>query len=157
MNFTEISSHKFSGNVLIVGDPATGKTKLSGELALRHPKHTVIHTDDFMDNGYERGLYQILDKIKATEGPTLIEGVQGFRLLRKGLQESSYNPDTVIHMFSTPQLIYKAYNTDYKRLGKDVKYLEGLAKANIKILNDYRLLKTRINNPPAWYNIDNVY
>jgi len=110
-----------------------------------------------MDNGYERGLYQILDKIKATEGPTLIEGVQGFRLLRKGLQENLYNPDTVIHMFSTPQLIYKAYNTDYKRLGKDVKYLEGLAKANIKILNDYRLLKTRINNPPAWYNIDNVY
>ena len=160
MTFDEISKQKFAGNILIVGDPATGKSRLSDMLSHNHPGHEIIHTDVFMDNGYEKGLYDIMQAIKNSDKPTLVEGVQGFRLLRKGLQQDSpvkYNPDNVIHLHSPKSSIQKAYETDYKRLGKDTSKLDNLAKANITILEDYRKLNNHNRIPPVWYDVDNAY
>ena len=112
MTRDELLKTKLSGNILIIGGPATGKTTLSKQLSESLQDHTVIHTDTFMARGYEQGLYDILDHLKTIQGPTLIEGVQGFRLLRKGAQLGSYYPDMVIDVETSQKNIERTYNTE---------------------------------------------
>ena len=93
LTYDEIAQHDFKNqNVLIIGNPATGKTNLLAQLKKSNPTHYTINTDDYMSSGYEQGLYDILDDLKGITAPTIIEGVQGFRLLRKGLQKGVYRP-----------------------------------------------------------------
>src|SRR5690606_18231688 len=73
-------------NVLIIGYPGSGKTHLFNLI----PKtdHKFIRTDDYISFGFEQSLYECLKDItdiQSTGRNTFIEGVQGYRLLRKGL------------------------------------------------------------------------
>jgi len=155
MTFTEISKSKFAGDVVIIGNAGSGKTKLSGELALTHATHKVFHADGYMSNGYELGMYELMTDIKNHDGPKIVEGVNCFRLLRKGLQTGEFNPDNVIHMHAPVNSVKRTYHNE--RLGRDFKYIEGQNKSNDKVMSDYRKLKDRISTPPAFHEVDNVY
>lgn len=100
--------------VVIVGHPDGGKTHLSDELAAQYPDHKVYHTDDYRDKGYdmEKGLYALMDDIERDGSKKLIvEGILGFRLLRKWEERKNdgpfakhfLNPDLVIYANREPR------------------------------------------------------
>jgi len=120
-------------NVLIIGPPASGKTTLALELK-KVNYHELIHTDDYIDFGYEQALYVMMDDIPQGV-PTIIEGILGYRLLRKGVQTGKYFPDLVIEMEVTREQQAAIYENE--RDPKKLQYLKGFAAAHNKILNDY--------------------
>ncbi len=142
-------------NVLIIGCPASGKSYLGMLLAGMNPGHDLIHTDDYMPLGYEPALYAILEHLQARDGskPTIIEGVQGYRLLRKGVQLDSYYPDIVIELSISEDLMHRTYIRE--RNEKKRQYLKGFNGMHRKILNDYRALPNA--KPPIWYEVKNHY
>lgn len=153
MNFNDIKDKRLTGNILILGNPGTGKTRLSKLMADNHPDHQVIHTDEFGLRGHEEGLYTLMRALKEVDKPTIIEGIMGARLLRKGLQTGTYLPDTVIEMNTPTNTVVDMYKRE--RIDRDPKYLQGLRTTNAKILKDYRN-QTNLK-PPAWLFVDNEY
>ena len=120
-------------NVLIIGLPGSGKTYLIDRL--KTDGHIVIKTDDYINYGFEQSLYRVLEDIIKANGKTIVEGVQGYRLLRKGLQQNSYYPDIVIEMVVSVKRIFHVYENE--RGGKNLKSVESMIKSNQKILQDY--------------------
>jgi adenylate kinase family enzyme len=138
-------------NVLIIGSPASGKTYVSR--LLDNPSHRVVHTDRYMDLGYEKSLYDLLNGLKKYRGLTIVEGMLGYRLLRKGLQTKEYFPDVVIEMKVSEERILNTYK--YRRDPDKIKHLGSFIKAQDTILKEYRSLDNP--NPPEWYVIENDY
>jgi len=141
-------------NILIIGPPASGKTTFAIELAKQNPLHQLIHSDDYMWAGYERALYEMMDDIAhaqdCKEVNTIVEGVQGYRALRKGAQVEWYKPDLVIEMEVTREQQAAIYENE--RDPAKLKYLKGFAATHNKILNDYfELIGAR---KPEWIKIN---
>jgi len=82
---------------VIIGHPDTGKTYLTDELAAQYPDHKVYHTDDYQKHGWDQSLYVMMRDIE-TDGAKkiIVEGVQGYRLLRKWAQEGKPGADLII-------------------------------------------------------------
>lgn len=137
-------------NVLIIGCPASGKTHLVNQMKT---SHKIIHTDDYMQHGYEQAMYVILDEIKNNQSNTLVEGVQGYRLLRKGVQLDCYYPDIVIQLIISESRMMETYKNE--RNAKKVQYLKGFNKMHDKILNDYFLIGNK--SKPEWIKVNNTY
>lgn len=83
--------------VVVVGLTASGKTMVASKL---HEGllagHSLYHTDDYIDYGYKESLYAMIKDIGYDANPKkLIEGVQGYRYLRKTL-ESGQEVDAVV-------------------------------------------------------------
>lgn len=72
--------------VVIVGYAASGKTTFSEKFAKDYPEHRIFHTDDYIQFGYESALYKLISDIQHTYGHFIVEGVLGYRLLRKGIK-----------------------------------------------------------------------
>lgn len=145
MNFSDLDLK--NKNVLIIGPPASGKTTLAKKLAT--PDHLLIHTDDYMGLGYYDAMYSILDDIIESEKPTIVEGVQGYRLLRKGVEKNTYYPDIVIELKISDEKMEEIYRLE--RDPKKIRYLSSFNKMHEKILTDYQ----NMYNPkkPIWlYN-----
>ena len=137
-------------NVLIIGCPASGKTYLLNQFKTTHKK---FHTDDYMLFGYEKSMYQVLEDIKKTTEKTLVEGIQGYRLLRKGVQLDCYYPDIVIQLIISEQQMMNTYRNE--RDEKKIKYLKGFNKMHDKIINDYFMLENK--SKPEWIKVSNVH
>lgn len=85
--------------VVIIGHPQAGKTTYSAKLRERFPGHTYISCDDFKSFPYDEALYELKKSIRKTTAKYLvIEGVLGYRLLRKGLQYKDFSPDLIIRI-----------------------------------------------------------
>lgn len=140
-------------NVLIIGWPASGKTHLANLLWKDNPGHQCFHTDDYMHHGFVEALYALMEDIKKCRRPTIIEGVQGYRLLRKGVELDSYYPDIVIELEISEKRMYQTYATE--RRGKDPAYLKGFVKMQAKILDDYFKMKNK--HKPQWIKLKNHY
>jgi hypothetical protein len=138
-------------NVLIIGEPATGKTHLSG--LLNSAGHTVIHTDDYIPHGNVESLYVLIDDLAKIDGPTIIEGVAGYRLLRKGVQLDCYYPDYVIELHTSEARVECAYRE--QRSEDKLKGLKGFRKALKTILAGYNELPNK--RPPVWVQVRNEY
>jgi hypothetical protein len=148
-----VKIEEFKGkNVLIIGGPASGKSYVAGLLA-KAKNHTVIHTDDYADHGYKEALYVLLKDIKRTIGPTIIEGVQGYRLLRKGVEYGCYYPDVVIELEVSPERVLQTY--EESRPGKNTGSLRAFEKSNRKILADYLAMPN--DRKPLWIKLKNNY
>lgn len=135
-------------NVLIIGFPASGKTTLA-EL-LNSENHTLIHSDDYMQFGFKESLYELLKDLEKIEGNTIIEGVMGYRLLRKGVELNSYFPNIVIEMKVIEATVKKRYQA------RDPTKLNGalsMCKSCMKILGDYEKMTNTKN--PLWIEIKN--
>lgn len=119
-------------NVLILGCPASGKTYLSNLICNR--THLKLHTDDFMLSDYGIGLYGLLTRLSFIDSPTLIEGVGGYRLIRKGAELAQYYADIIIKLSITQERQNETYAKE--RDEKKLKYLKTFNESNNKILKE---------------------
>lgn len=133
MQIDELIKIDFTGkNVLIIGCPASGKTFLSNKIC--NGTHHKIHGDEFIKDGYFMGVYAILNELSFIDKPTLIETVQGYRLVRKGAEYASYYPDVIIRLSISKQRQEETYLKE-RDAGK-LKYLKNFNKVNDKILQE---------------------
>lgn len=141
----------FAKHILIIGPPASGKTFVSRIIKAQLPTHRIFHSDDYMDKGWEQSLYALIEDIKQHEGPTIVEGLQGYRLLRKGIELDCYHPDIVIEIEVTDYTIESVYHLE--RDPSKLKSVLSSVKACDTVLVKYRgMEKTR---EPYWIKIDN--
>jgi dephospho-CoA kinase len=141
-------------NVLIIGPPASGKTWLSG--MMQSLSHLVIHTDSYMSHGYNQSMYVCLDDIvRAIDSKmnTIVEGIQGYRLLRKGVELDCYYPDIVIELEISEKRMHETYKKE--RDPKKIKYLQSFNAAHQTILEDYLSLPNE--KKPQWIKVYNDY
>jgi len=99
-------------DVVLVGRPGSGKTTFSQALSKKHPKHTLISTDDFMHLGYEQSMYAVLGYVKEQKRQgknVIVEGVQGPRLLRKGAEQGTFIPGLIIELTISDKEQAEAY------------------------------------------------
>lgn len=110
--------------IVVIGYPHSGKTTLVNSWNVTD--RIVVHTDDYIKEGFEAGLYSIMDTIKEAES-YIVEGVQGYRLLRKLVQYNLPQPDIIIICISSAECLpkhksmRKALNTvwnDYLTYGR---------------------------------------
>ncbi|MCU0440403.1 MAG: hypothetical protein MUC49_21130 [Raineya sp.] len=126
----------YERNVLILGSPETGKTYLSNEMSSSNSHHSIIHSDSYLEYGYVEALYHIIKDIESMNKPFLIEGTQGYRLLRKSLQKKmNLNVETIIEVDAPILQVQKVYEKE--RADKNIKYLKSLQKVHETILSDY--------------------
>lgn len=140
-------------NVLVIGYPGSGKTHLVSLI----PKtdHKFIRTDDYISFGFEQSLYECLKDItdiQSTGRNTFVEGVQGYRLLRKGLQTGTYFPDVVIEVKRDWAKIEELYRTE-RGIDK-LKGATSMSKSCDKILNEYLSMPNE-NKPSKWIVVQN--
>ena len=80
--------------VVVVGMPAAGKTWLTERIS---GGFKVYHTDDYIQHGFQQSLYMLMDDLRHDVSPRImVEGVQGYRLLRKIAEERKKEPDLVV-------------------------------------------------------------
>jgi tRNA uridine 5-carbamoylmethylation protein Kti12 len=120
--------------IVIIGDPATGKTHLTNHLALKYPEHRVIHTDDYQHHGFQKSLYMMMDDIAASPNKKMIiEGIQSARLLRKGVQLNNFHPDLIIETTAPDDLKLSRYAQRAKE------YPHALVKNLRTVMNEYQM------------------
>ena len=146
-------------NIVIVGCPASGKTTLAKELAKRTGQK-VFHTDDYMQHGYKQSLYVLIADLMEQGRAVIVEGVQGYRLLRKGVETQSIYPDIVIELKVSPEQVERVYRTERvwdkrRSVDKVLKNLEAFNKMHETILADYMAMKNP--HPPEWIVIENKF
>lgn len=142
------------GNVVIVGYAATGKTTLVESFKYSPSLANVWHTDDLINQyDFEESLYVLMPQIAKCRNPLkIIEGIQGYRLLRKGLQLKTFYADVVIICTCSKE---ERARRIAKR-GKDVNKTFGLDKVCDKFWADYQtLLKTAKKKPTIIYHDTN--
>lgn len=93
----EIKLKRTDKNVVIIGSSATGKTTIANKLAKKFPGFKVYHTDDYIHHGFKESLYALRKDLALDISPKkIIEGVNGVRLLRKGLEFNDFFADVII-------------------------------------------------------------
>lgn len=84
---------RLADKIIIVGYPYTGKTRFANHFF----GDQVIHTDDYIDFGWDKCVDFIVEKVRLEE-KWIIEGVQGFRIMRRMLQIDRIIPDLVVYL-----------------------------------------------------------
>jgi cytidylate kinase len=138
-------------NILIIGPPASGKTTLAKKLHEVNGYHKLLHSDDYMRYGYKQALYELIKDLQGLfPYKTIVEGIQGYRLLRKGAELGVYFPDLVIEMQVTAEQQANVYRNE--RDITKLKYLKGFADSHAKVLDDYFELVG--DRRPEWIKIN---
>lgn len=122
--------------VVIIGSSATGKTYIADVLKKKYTDFKVYHSDDYREHGFKEALYKMRDDLALDISPRkMIEGIQGVRLLRKGLELNDFFADVVIICDATMK---KRVNRYVKRGEADkINKLKGFDKMLGKIFKDY--------------------
>jgi len=122
------------GNVVIIGYAATGKTTFSNTLQF---DGSLYHTDDYLKYGSVDSLYVLMDQLKKDTSPLkVIEGIGGYRLLRKGLQTQSFYADLIIICTATAEVRHDRI----KARGKNIQATFNFDHGCDKVWNDYEQL-----------------
>lgn len=140
-------------DVVIIGPPASGKSSLAESLKLQYENsHAFFHSDSYMnDHNYEPALYAMMEDMQATKIPKIIEGMQAYRLLRKGLEQKSFYPTYVIQL-SVKRYTIEARYEKYRK-GKDVQKALSWAAMHEGIWREY---ESKYNpHPPILIKINN--
>jgi energy-coupling factor transporter ATP-binding protein EcfA2 len=123
--------------VVIIGQPASGKTHLAN--LLKGETQKLYHTDDYIKFGYEQSIYALLDDLnKENKQDRIIEGVGCYRLLRKGVETGRFFPKLVINMVISESRAKHTYSTE-RDISK-YKGVETMIKGNNTVLGKYILM-----------------
>jgi deoxyadenosine/deoxycytidine kinase len=143
----EIDWKKYN-TIVIIGLPATGKTFLASRLPSGYKRY---HTDDYMEHDFEDALYHLMDDLRRYKSrEVVIEGVQGYRLLRKLAQRKMRQPDLIVKCVAPTELREHRYYERGKILNK------GFDKMLTKIWMDY-VIEVRDQKPaPKCFMYDTV-
>ena len=128
----QIAALKASTLVVIIGLPAAGKSTVADQVAGILPGHDLYRTDDYIDFGYEQSLYALMKDMAYNTNPRkIIEGVQGYRFLRKTL-ERDIVVDCIVEVQTSPQVRAQRY------LARTQKQLSSAFEKNLAtVLKDY--------------------
>lgn len=153
MRYSDIFNLDLSGKtIVIIGCPASGKTTLGNALAA-HTGARLVHADDYIQYGYKEALYVMLADLIEIDGPVIVEGIQGYRLLRKGVEMGNFYPDVVIELEVTQEQVERVYARE--RPGKKVERLATFNKMHQTILSKYQQIDNP--HPPIWYVVENEF
>lgn len=143
----DLSIRETDKSIVVVGLPASGKSFLAthGILPQLLTKGVrdikIFRTDDYIKHGFEKSLYILMDDFQERRANVvkkehaIIEGVQGYRLLRKGLELGTFSPDLVITCEATTPIRKQRI---FEREGK--KLNEGFDSALMKIWTNYQVM-----------------
>jgi hypothetical protein len=98
-------------HIIVYGHTKSGKVIIAKKLS-EILKRQLIISDDYMHLGFENSMYHIRDMIKEIKEPLIIEGVQTPRILRKGIENSDFFCDLIIHLTINENSITMAYHKD---------------------------------------------
>jgi GTPase SAR1 family protein len=131
---------KKDNKIVVIGYSATGKTTLTNVISQIYTEYKIFHTDDYQEYGFEGSLYtMMLDLEVCTSPKILVEGIQGARLLRKGVQQNSFFADLIIIVEASMATRARRYKE--QRLEPDkISNLVGFDKTLDKIFNDYQTI-----------------
>jgi len=130
--------------VVIIGLPAAGKSTVADVVAALLPGHDLYRTDDYIDYGYEQSLYALIKDMAYNDNPRkIVEGVQGYRFLRKTL-ERDIAVDCIVEVQTSPQVRAERY------LARGKKQLSSGFERNLAtVLRDYTNGLAKMAKKPA--------
>jgi uridine kinase len=129
----QIEKLKASTLIVVIGLPAAGKSTVALELAELLPAHDLYSTDDYIDFGYEQSLYALMKDMSYNTNPRkIVEGVQGYRFLRKTLER-----DIVVDAIVEVQASDQARAERYLARGKGKQPSSGFERNLATVLKDY--------------------
>lgn len=153
MTLEQIKDYDFAKkNVLVIGCPASGKSFITD--LLNNGTHKVFRTDTYIPHGYVGSLYALLEDVMNVIGRTWVEGVQGYRMLRKGAEMETYKPDIVIECEISRYKMEETYLKE--RDPAKIKYLRQFNASHQTILNGYYQLMEG-KQLPVWLKWENNY
>lgn len=153
MKYADIFTLNLSGKtIVIIGVPASGKTTL-GRILASLTGQQLVSTDDYMPHGYKESLYAMMDDLRQITAPVIVEGIQGYRLLRKGVETGEFFPDVVIELKVTPEQVERVYRRE--RQADKLPKLPAFVKMHDTILSSYKAMEN--DRPPEWIEVQNEY
>lgn len=129
--------------VVVIGPPGSGKTHV-GLLLAESSGLPLYCTDAYLHDGHVAALYCVMKAVN-DEG-WIVEGMIGYRLLRKRAQLGMPAPDIVIELEASDQDIVNAYRARNKRC--NLEDIRKFCKAHESVLQDYFLLDAE--RPRVW-------
>lgn len=136
-------------NVVIIGYPCSGKTFLTDKL--NDKNHTIIRTDDYIKYGFKDSLYRMIEDLENIEGNWIVEGVMGYRLIRKLDELHKPCPNMVIEVRSSEENRKK----EYKKRGVDINKQLSFIKSLETTISKYH--KNKKYELPQWNIYENNY
>lgn len=159
---SEILEMDFSGKVVVlIGRPASGKTFVSALLSKNTPQSKLWHTDDYIPYGGVEGLYQMMAEMEQEgyHSPAIIEGVGGYRLLRKGAELAVFFPHVVIELCVSDAQVERVYNT--QRNPSKLAKMAGFSKGLNTVLETYQQIASVREmdgfDMPQWFLVKNEF
>lgn len=136
--------------VVIIGPPGSGKSHVATVLG-ESSELPIYRTDKFLNDGHVKALYAVMEA--AGEEGYIIEGMVGYRLLRKLKQLDLPAPDIVIQLEADDYMI----ETSYAKRNKlcNIKRLRAFCKAHEKVMDDYYALDG--DEPKIWIHGDSQH
>jgi adenylate kinase family enzyme len=154
MTLDEAISYNLSGlNVAVLGLPASGKSHLAARLYAKNSHHVLISTDNYMAQGYEQSLYDLIEELgnplwNTFEG-LILEGVLCYRILRKGLGMDCWKPDVIFMVERSIQERERVYHTE-----RDPAKLKNMKSFDLGLMNiwNYYLFNRKDDTPIFYIN-----
>lgn len=130
-------------NIVIIGYAATGKSFFADmlmSLGINKYDYKLIRSDDYQNKGFQQSLYVMMSHIQHMrlngQERFIVEGIQGYRLLRKGLEEQTFFADVVFLMKADKATRHKRYLNRKDSIQK-MGYLDGFDSMLNKVWLDY--------------------
>lgn len=139
-----------STTVVIIGPPGSGKSHVGFVLA-ESSGLPIYSTDAYLTDGHVAALYAIMASI-GDEG-WIVEGMIGYRLLRKRKELGMPAPDIVIQLTATDEQIENAYVARKQKC--DIKKIRAFCKAHDVVLDEYRLMDG--DEPQIWIHAKSMH
>lgn len=137
--------------IVVLGFAASGKSYLCSMLfgvgADLCSRYKVFHTDDYMQYGFEQSLYKVMLDVRThvelhPNTNCVIEGIQGYRLLRKWAELGIKGPDLIITCVAP----VAERMVRYEKRGKA--WPVGFDKTLSKIWMDYCIMENDMQHKP---------
>jgi hypothetical protein len=136
--------------VVVIGPPGSGKTHV-GRLLAESSGLPLYSTDKFLGDGHVAALYTLMRVVGDTGW--IVEGMVGYRFLRKRKQLGLPAPDIVIQLDASDEQIRKSYADRQKNV--NLNHLKGFCAAHDKVLSDYLLMDGE--QPRIWVHANSFH